>query len=1095
MASSNGGTILPPAESRDLAEWNQLDDSDRDEEQEVGRKGRWKGKSKMADFGADDPEIGISTRMTSSMDDERGAGNESGRSYPPLSEEAAEERAVIENLKRWETAERLRRKAVRESRALSTSSTPSPLAELGRRASLLLFRRSTGSNRGGATILRSESPTTLDDIEQQHNPHRLVRTETDDTTRNPFRDPAAAASDAALVSPKSANPFQPDVASRGRERADSTSTITGGTTPVQPTPQKPLGSAFFIEENGAHVPAPRPLDLPTTPAPQHIYVGGGAVPAKMSGPGEGMRIRRTLVETREEEEELERERIEGRWWTDWLCGLKEKRDPAGQNHKGPVHVATYAKGEAKYVLTGGQDRTIRLWNPDSGTEIKKYEGHGYEVLGISVAHDNSRFASGGGDRSVFLWNVTTGTTERRMPGHLGKINAVAFNVDESVLASAYGKRAQNRTPIQVLDEARDSITCLHIGSTEIISGSVDGHVRTYDLRMGELKSDFIGRHLSNDYRTHACFGHGEGSVVCGDEQGKIWEWDLIDAKVASPDPPPRVHDKVITWVEHHPLVAGEIISASADASHGTLSQNNTNIPLETAAPYHGGEMASQFPSYQSFDGVQQQSRSNSLNQDIQDGCSASVRNLPGSSVSERSSSRSGTIEVDSRIEGIDQSTVESNSLPPPDRGPQAWLYLLGAFVVETLIWGFPNSFGVFLSYYSKKFDGEVGAKLLLPLAGTLCSGTLRSTLNLPFVHGFTPSKPGLMYCSGPILYPIVARYPSHHRTSMWAGNFFCPGSLFGASFANKRVVYVGVVFCSARSGKWSDERRSVSPHSPPPPQLILTMAKGTAVGGLVLPLILPSIIRPQGTTITLRYLSIAIFVLLSSVLPFVRPRLPEDRIHTLAANSRTSWSTNTSFWLLLFVTALQGLAYFLPVIYIPTFAQDMMLSDNQASLAVALLNGSSVVSRVSLGHLSDIFNPWVLTMFTLAAASVITFVLWGVVVTIIATPSLYALLFGALAGGFSSLWTGFVRPIAKDDTTAATSMLGMLMLSRGLGNVLSTPISSVLISGPMLDHVQLGLQKGSRWASLIIYVGTLFAGGTVVGIIGWLRENKSALAR
>lgn len=96
MASSNGGTILPPAESRDLAEWNQLDDSDRDEEQEVGRKGRWKGKSKMADFGADDPEIGISTRMTSSMDDERGAGNESGRSYPPLSEEAAEERAVIE---------------------------------------------------------------------------------------------------------------------------------------------------------------------------------------------------------------------------------------------------------------------------------------------------------------------------------------------------------------------------------------------------------------------------------------------------------------------------------------------------------------------------------------------------------------------------------------------------------------------------------------------------------------------------------------------------------------------------------------------------------------------------------------------------------------------------------------------------------------------------------------------------------------------------------------------------------------------------------------------------------------------------------------
>ena len=53
-------------------------------------------------------------------------------------------------------------------------------------------------------------------------------------------------------------------------------------------------------------------------------------------------------------------------------------------HKGPVHVARYAKGSAKYVLTGGQDRTVRLWNPNSGTEIKTYAAHGYEVLSLTV---------------------------------------------------------------------------------------------------------------------------------------------------------------------------------------------------------------------------------------------------------------------------------------------------------------------------------------------------------------------------------------------------------------------------------------------------------------------------------------------------------------------------------------------------------------------------------------------------------------------------------------------------------------------------------------------------------------------------------------
>jgi mitogen-activated protein kinase organizer 1 len=52
--------------------------------------------------------------------------------------------------------------------------------------------------------------------------------------------------------------------------------------------------------------------------------------------------------------------------------------------------------------------------------------------------------------------------------------------------------AQTRQAIQTLDEARDSIQTLHVGPTFIVSGSVDGHVRTYDLRMGELRSDFIG---------------------------------------------------------------------------------------------------------------------------------------------------------------------------------------------------------------------------------------------------------------------------------------------------------------------------------------------------------------------------------------------------------------------------------------------------------------------------------------------------------------------------------------------------------------------------------------------------------------------------
>ena len=55
--------------------------------------------------------------------------------------------------------------------------------------------------------------------------------------------------------------------------------------------------------------------------------------------------------------------------------------------------------------------------------------------------------------------------------------------------------AQNRQPIQALEEARDAVQTLHVGSSRIMTGSVDGHVRTYDLRKGELRADYIGRTL------------------------------------------------------------------------------------------------------------------------------------------------------------------------------------------------------------------------------------------------------------------------------------------------------------------------------------------------------------------------------------------------------------------------------------------------------------------------------------------------------------------------------------------------------------------------------------------------------------------------
>ena len=74
-------------------------------------------------------------------------------------------------------------------------------------------------------------------------------------------------------------------------------------------------------------------------------------------------------------------------------------------------------------------------------------------------------------------------------------------------------------------------------------------------------------------------------VLCGDEHGTVWAWVLVDVRIVSPfipvrlfltgvqliqaaplqpNPPPKVHERVITWIEQHPVEAGELITASAD---------------------------------------------------------------------------------------------------------------------------------------------------------------------------------------------------------------------------------------------------------------------------------------------------------------------------------------------------------------------------------------------------------------------------------------------------------------------------------------------------------------------------------------------------
>ncbi|OWK50138.1 WD repeat domain-containing protein 83, partial [Lonchura striata] len=82
----------------------------------------------------------------------------------------------------------------------------------------------------------------------------------------------------------------------------------------------------------------------------------------------------------------------------------------------------------------------------------------------------------------------------------GAVRAARFNgsIDSSV--RCWDCRSRRPDPVQVLDEAKDGISSVKLSAHEILTGSVDGRVRRYDLRAGQLCSDYLGSPV-----TSVCF--------------------------------------------------------------------------------------------------------------------------------------------------------------------------------------------------------------------------------------------------------------------------------------------------------------------------------------------------------------------------------------------------------------------------------------------------------------------------------------------------------------------------------------------------------------------------------------------------------------
>ena len=92
--------------------------------------------------------------------------------------------------------------------------------------------------------------------------------------------------------------------------------------------------------------------------------------------------------------------------------------------------------DGRRAVSASADRTLRLWDLESGQTIRTLQGHTGLVSAVAVTPDGRRAVSGSADRTLRLWDLETGQTIRTLKGHTGTVIAVAVTPDGRRAVSA-----------------------------------------------------------------------------------------------------------------------------------------------------------------------------------------------------------------------------------------------------------------------------------------------------------------------------------------------------------------------------------------------------------------------------------------------------------------------------------------------------------------------------------------------------------------------------------------------------------------------------------------------------------------------------------
>jgi WD40 repeat protein len=164
--------------------------------------------------------------------------------------------------------------------------------------------------------------------------------------------------------------------------------------------------------------------------------------------------------------------------------------------------------DGKYVLTGSYDGTARLWEAETGRELRRFDGHsmgpsdsavpfGFVVKSVAFSPDG-RHVLTVRDNTARMWEAETGMEVRRFEGHAEMVWSAAFSPDgEHVLTGSFDKttrvwEAETGKEIRRFEADRVRSVAYSPDGKYVLSGYLDKTARLFEAETGKQVRAFDG---------------------------------------------------------------------------------------------------------------------------------------------------------------------------------------------------------------------------------------------------------------------------------------------------------------------------------------------------------------------------------------------------------------------------------------------------------------------------------------------------------------------------------------------------------------------------------------------------------------------------